>query len=98
MIFPFKIIQITPKIDSKIPKNWKNDGLVFSINQEKKIINNGAIDPIIDALITIVEVNAMYVNELKIVTPKIDNIMNGIYFIKIKFDNRVESHRIIKSS
>ena len=29
---------------------------------------------------------------------KIDNIMNGIYFIKIKFDNRVESHRIIKSS
>ena len=24
--------------------------------------------------------------------------MNGIYFIKIKFDNRVESHRIIKSS
>ena len=29
---------------------------------------------------------------------KIDNIMNGIYFIKIKFDNRVETHRIIKSS
>ena len=29
---------------------------------------------------------------------KIDNIMNGIYFIKIKFDDRVESHRIIKSS
>ena len=29
---------------------------------------------------------------------KIDNIMNGIYFIKIKFDNGVESHRIIKSS
>ena len=28
----------------------------------------------------------------------IDNIINGIYFIKIKFDNRVESHRIIKSS
>ena len=27
----------------------------------------------------------------------IDNIINGIYFIKIKFDNRVESHRIIKS-
>ena len=75
MIFPFKIIKITPKIDSNIPKNWKDDGLVFSINQEKKIINNGAIDPIIDALITIVEVNAMYVNELKIVTPKIDNII-----------------------
>ena len=29
---------------------------------------------------------------------KIDNIMNGIYIIKIKFDNRVENHRIIKSS
>ena len=29
---------------------------------------------------------------------KIDNIMNGIYFIKIKFDNRIETHRIIKSS
>ena len=29
---------------------------------------------------------------------KIHNIMNGIYFIKINFKNRVESHRIIKSS
>ena len=29
---------------------------------------------------------------------KIDNIINGIYFIKIKFDNRIESHRIIKSN
>jgi len=29
---------------------------------------------------------------------KIHNIMNGIYFIKIKFNNRVESHRIIKSN
>ena len=29
---------------------------------------------------------------------KIDNIMNGIYIIKIKFDNRIETHRIIKSS
>ena len=29
---------------------------------------------------------------------RIDNIMNGIYFIKIKFDNRIETHRIIKSS
>lgn len=28
----------------------------------------------------------------------LDNIMNGIYFIKIKFDNRIESHRIIKSN
>ncbi|MAU49550.1 MAG: hypothetical protein CMC39_05145 [Flavobacteriaceae bacterium] len=28
---------------------------------------------------------------------KLDNIINGIYFIKIKFDNRIESHRIIKS-
>jgi hypothetical protein len=28
---------------------------------------------------------------------KLDNIMNGIYFIKIKFGNRIESHRIIKS-
>ena len=27
----------------------------------------------------------------------LDDIMNGIYFIKIKFDNRVESHQIIKS-
>lgn len=26
------------------------------------------------------------------------NIINGIYFIKIKFDNRIESHRIIKSN
>jgi len=29
---------------------------------------------------------------------KIDNIMNGIYIFKIKFDNRIETHRIIKSS
>ena len=28
---------------------------------------------------------------------KIDNIMNGIYFIKIKFDNKIETHRIIKN-
>ena len=28
---------------------------------------------------------------------KLDNIINGIYFIKIKFDNRIESHSIIKS-
>ena len=27
----------------------------------------------------------------------LDDIMNGIYFIKIKFDNRVESHQIIKA-
>ena len=27
----------------------------------------------------------------------IDNIMNGIYIVKIKFNNRIESHRIIKS-
>ena len=42
------------------------------------MINSGAIEPIIDALITIVDVKAMYVNELNIVTPKIDNniIMN----------------------
>ena len=84
MILPFKIIKITPKIDSKIPKNWKEDGLVFNINQEKKIINNGAIEPIIDALITIVDVKAMYVNELNIVTPKIDNniIFNKLLFIR----------------
>ena len=77
------MIPITPKIDSKIPKNWKIEGLVFSINQEKIIINNGANDPIIDALITIVEVRAIYVNELKIVTPKIDNIIifNKLFLI-----------------
>jgi len=28
---------------------------------------------------------------------KIDNIMNGIYFIKIKFDNKIETHRIIRN-
>ena len=28
----------------------------------------------------------------------LDNIINGIYFIRINFDNRVETHRIIKSS
>ena len=28
----------------------------------------------------------------------LDNIINGIYFIKIKFDNSIESHRIIKSN
>jgi len=27
----------------------------------------------------------------------IDGIMNGIYLITLKYDNRVESHRIIKS-
>ena len=29
---------------------------------------------------------------------QIENIMNGIYLIKIKFQNREEVHRIIKSS
>ena len=29
---------------------------------------------------------------------KLDTVMNGIYFIKIKFDNSTETHRIIKSS
>ena len=29
---------------------------------------------------------------------KLDKIINGIYFIKIIFDSRVETHRIIKSS
>ena len=28
----------------------------------------------------------------------LDNIINGIYFFKINFDNRIETHRIIKSS
>jgi len=28
----------------------------------------------------------------------LDNIINGIYFIRINYDNRVETHRIIKSS
>ena len=28
----------------------------------------------------------------------LDNIINGIYFIRINFDNRIETHRIIKSS
>ena len=28
----------------------------------------------------------------------LDNIINGIYFIRINFDNRVETHRIVKSS
>ena len=28
----------------------------------------------------------------------LDNIINGIYFIKIKLDNRIESHMIIKSN
>ena len=28
----------------------------------------------------------------------LDNIINGIHFIRINFDNVVETHRIIKSS
>ena len=51
------------------------------------MINSGAIEPIIDALITIVDVKAMYVNELNIVTPKIDNniIFNKLLFIRSQF-------------
>ena len=54
-----------------------------------------------DISFKIYDVNSKLVLEGKtlIDTPiKIDNVMNGIYFIKIKFDNRVETHRIIKSS
>jgi len=28
----------------------------------------------------------------------LDNIINGIYFIRINFDNQAETHKIIKSS
>ena len=46
--------------------------LVLKISQEKPIIKTGVIDPIKDALITNVVFRAMYVNELKIVTLKIE--------------------------
>ena len=47
---------------------------------KKKIINKGAIEAINEALRTKVDCNAIYVNELNIVTPKIDNIIKFIIF------------------
>ena len=48
-----EIISMTPKIEKIMPKNWIGYVGVLKINQEKKIINNGVMDVIIDELITI---------------------------------------------
>ena len=46
------------------------------------------------------DLNSKLVLEGKTLTDtpvRITGIMNGIYFIKLKFGNRVETHRIIKT-
>jgi len=53
LIFAFEIISRTPMIDSIIPKNCIKYVGVLYITHEKKIINKGVIEAIIDELITI---------------------------------------------
>ena len=48
-----EIINMTPIRDKIMPKNCLGYVGVLKINQEKKMINNGVIDVIIDELITI---------------------------------------------